>query len=37
LTRDPDGFEEVGLPGGIDQLLARVVPVEVHDGFLAQS
>jgi len=34
LAGNADGLEEVGLSGGVDQLLARVMPVEVHDGFL---
>ncbi len=34
LAGNPDGLEEVGLPGRIDDLLARVVPVEVHHGLL---
>lgn len=29
-----DGLEEIGLTGRIDELLARVVPVKVHNGLL---
>ena len=34
LAGNSDGSEEVCLASWVDQLLARVVPVEVHDGLL---
>ena len=34
LAGHADGGEKVGLTGRVDELLARVVPVEVHDGLL---
>ena len=34
LTGNPDGLEEVRLPGRVDHLLAWIVPVEVHHGLL---
>lgn len=34
LASDSDRFEKVSFAGIVDQLLAGVVPVEVHDGLL---
>ena len=34
LAGDPDGLEQVGLPGGVNHLLPRIEPVEVHHGLL---
>ena len=34
LAGNSDGGEEVGLASRVDQLLTRVVPVEVHDRLL---
>lgn len=34
LTGNTDSFEEVSLASWVDEFLAGVVPVEVHDGFL---
>ena len=34
LAGNSDGLEEVGLSGRINDVLARVVPVEVHHGLL---
>ena len=34
LTRHADGFQEVRLASRIDDFLAGIVPVKVHDGFL---
>lgn len=34
LTRNSYSLEEIRLTGSIDELFARVVPVEVHNRFL---
>jgi len=36
LTRNTDGFQEIRFSSNIDDLLARVVPIEIHNRFLCK-
>lgn len=34
LTGNANSFEKISLAGRVDEFLAGIVPIEVHDGFL---